>query len=175
MFKRGGETAQKDRRKPGVARRNPESKNKKSIKIPLTENDGPTILPLRQSLPSSERSSVPPPIRTPEKQSARSAGVCPIRKRDEFVRNGSGSHSLQDMWSRPIPDAHRKLPPLCARLTSALGVPDSSPSTAGGRGRGTHLKKVCQSGDGREYRPAHSPTARIAQHDPEPAAIALKC
>jgi hypothetical protein len=48
MLQRGARTAQKDRRKPGVTRRNAESEIKNSSKILLTENGGHTILPLRQ-------------------------------------------------------------------------------------------------------------------------------
>src|SRR5467141_5340318 len=111
------------------------SKNKKSTKILLTENDSRKILLVRQQLPSQRTFQRSSPIRTPEKQSARSTGVRTIRKRDELVRNGSGSHSLQDMWSRSIPDAHRELPPLRALIASALGVPDSSTGTSGGSSR----------------------------------------
>src|SRR6266850_572341 len=70
-----------------------------------------------------------------KKPSTRSIGVGTIRERNDFVRDGSGSHPLQDLWTRPIPDAHGKLQEMRARLASAFGVPDSSPGTAGGRGR----------------------------------------
>ncbi len=60
MGARRGTTAHEDRRKPGVERRRAGRKNEKSLKILLTENGRRTILPLRQSLPSCERSSVPP-------------------------------------------------------------------------------------------------------------------
>ncbi len=89
-----GATARKDRRRPGVTRRSAERKNKNSLKILLTEIGARTILPLRQQLPSQRTFQRSSPIRTPEKPSARSTGVRTIRKRDEFVRNGSGSHSL---------------------------------------------------------------------------------
>jgi hypothetical protein len=52
MLKRGAATAQKGRRKPGVTRRNAESKIKNSLKILLTENGSRTILLVRQQLPS---------------------------------------------------------------------------------------------------------------------------
>jgi hypothetical protein len=56
-----------DRRKPGVKWRSAEAQAKNNLRICLTENGAHKILPLRQSLPSSsERSSVPPSIRTPE-------------------------------------------------------------------------------------------------------------
>src|SRR6266481_679994 len=125
------------------------SKNKKSLKILLTENGRSTILLVRQQLPSQRTFQRSSPIRTPEKQSARSTGVRTIRKRDELVRNGSGSHSLQDMWSRSIPDAHRELPPLRALIASARGVRDSSTGTSGGSSRRTNAREVRQPGDGR--------------------------
>jgi hypothetical protein len=71
----------KDRRKHGVKRRNAVKKLKNKSKILLTGFGVHTILPLRQSLSSPE--NVPAfllPIRAPENTSARSAGVCTIRK-----------------------------------------------------------------------------------------------
>ncbi len=93
-LERGGVTAHKDRRKPGVEWRSAGREDKNSSRILLTENGARTILPLRQQLPSQRTFQRFSPIRTPEKQSARSTGVRTTRKRDEFVRNGSGSHSL---------------------------------------------------------------------------------
>src|SRR5271155_5735537 len=78
------------------------------------------------------------------------------------------------MRSGPIPYAHRELPPMRARPASASGVYDSSPGSAGGNSRGAHTGKICQPGDGREHRAANPPVAGIAQHDAEPAAVALE-
>ena len=56
------------------------SKNKKSLKILLTENGSSTILLVRQQLPSQRTFQRSSPIRTPEKQSTRSTGVRTIGK-----------------------------------------------------------------------------------------------
>jgi len=77
------------------------------------------------------------------------------------------------MWSRPVPDAHRELPPLRARLASALRVPDSSTGTSEeAAAEPTPEKFVNQ--ETVENIASASPVARIAKHDPEPTAVALK-
>jgi hypothetical protein len=126
----------KGQRKRGVKREAREKKNEKSTKILLTEIGGskdtldapvtafPTNVPTFLSYPHAG------------KKSARSTGVGTIeQRRDEFARNGSGSHTLQDLRFGSVPDAHGELPPLRARIASAIGVPDSSPGTAGGSSR----------------------------------------
>ena len=91
-----------------------------------------------------------------------------------FIRNGSGSHSLQDLRACAVSYAHRQLPALRAGTAPASGVHDSASSTVGGSQRRDRARKVREPRNGREHRPAHSPTARIALDDAEPTAVAVE-
>src|SRR6201996_2368120 len=137
---------------------------------------GDRYSPSRQLLPSPPK-YVPTFLSYPHAgQSQRGAsGVPTTRKRDvRFIRNGSRSHSLQNMRACAVSNADRKLPPLRACTASAPGVYDSDGGAVGGSQRRDGEREVRESRNGREYRPAHSPTARVALDDAEPTAVAVE-
>src|SRR6266852_8194755 len=127
-------------------------------------------------LPPQERSDVPSYPHAGKNQSTRSTGVRKYGKRIhyEFPGNGSGSDSLQDLWSGPIPHADRQLPPLRKGTAAADGIPDSGSSAGRAGGSRSGGDEVRESRDGGEHRSEDPPASRIADDDPEPAAVALE-